>query len=208
MPAQAAPASAPATIAATMCRKPGSWGSDDPIQTADDRPGEVLALPADVEHPAAERERDGEPGEDERHPDDQRLLQVDGRERLEVVHVPREPDVGVGERNPQLVGPDLEEPVEARAFEDRLVRVEGVLPGRGQDDEAPDQKREDGRQQRYDEPAGLLREREPGGEARGVAALRRAALDVPAPARGDGSGPLTRRPSCRRRSSRCRARPR
>ena len=32
MPAQAAPASAPATIAATMCRKPGSQGSDEPTQ--------------------------------------------------------------------------------------------------------------------------------------------------------------------------------
>ena len=33
MPAQTAPASPPATIATTMCRKPGSWGSDEPTQT-------------------------------------------------------------------------------------------------------------------------------------------------------------------------------
>ena len=33
IPAQTAPASAPATIAATMCRKPGSPGSDEPTQT-------------------------------------------------------------------------------------------------------------------------------------------------------------------------------
>ena len=58
-----------------------------------DRADEVLALAADVEHPAAERERDREPGADERDAGDQRLLQVDRRERLEVVHVPREPDV-------------------------------------------------------------------------------------------------------------------
>ena len=173
MPAQTAPASPPATIAAMMCRKSRQLGQRRADPNAHDRADEVLALPADVEHPAAEGERDREPGEDEPHPDDERLLQVDCRQRLEVVHVPRKPDVGLGERNPQLVGPDLEEPVEARAFEDRLVRVEGVLPGRGQDDEATDQKREDRRHERHDEPAGLLRNRQPGGEALRVAALWR-----------------------------------
>ena len=39
-----------------------------------------------------------------------------------------ERDVRVGEGDPQLVGPDLEEPVEPGSFEDRLVGVERVLP--------------------------------------------------------------------------------
>ena len=190
-----------------MCRKAGQPGQRRADPDGHDRAGEVLALPADVEHPAAERERDGEPGEDERHPDDQRLLQVDRRQRLEVVHVPREPDVGVGERDPKLVGPDLEEPVQPRAFEDRLVGVERVLPGRGQDDEAADQKREDRRQQRYDESAGLLREREPG--ARSSRSRRSPAGCRPsAPARRRVRLRSRDRLPCRRRSSRCRAPPR
>ena len=39
-----------------------------------DHPGDVLALAADVEHPAAEREGDRETDEDQRGRDDQRLL--------------------------------------------------------------------------------------------------------------------------------------
>ena len=50
---------------------------------------------------------------------------------------------------------------------------ERVLPGRDEDDEASDQEREDRRQQRHDDPAGLLRNRQPGGEALRVAALWR-----------------------------------
>ena len=42
-----------------------------------DRADDVLALAADVEQPAAEREGDGEPGEDERRrQQEQRLLEV------------------------------------------------------------------------------------------------------------------------------------
>ena len=52
---------------------------------AHDRAGQVLALAADVEHAAAERERDREPGQDERDEGDQRLLQVVGGQRLDVV---------------------------------------------------------------------------------------------------------------------------
>ena len=45
----------------------------------EDRPHDVLALTADVEEPAAEGERDGETGEDQRRRDDQRLLHVERR---------------------------------------------------------------------------------------------------------------------------------
>ena len=58
---------------------------DEPTQTGDDRAGDVLALPADVEEAAAERERDREPGEDQRRRQDQRLRQVVRRERVRVV---------------------------------------------------------------------------------------------------------------------------
>ena len=46
------------------------------MRTAAIEPGEVLPVTADVEEPAAEREGDGEAGEHERHPEDQRLLEV------------------------------------------------------------------------------------------------------------------------------------
>ena len=50
--------------------------NDEPIQTADVEADEVLALAADVEHPAAERERDREPGQDQRRRLEQRLREV------------------------------------------------------------------------------------------------------------------------------------
>ena len=56
----------------------------------------------------------------------QRLLEVRGRERLDVVRVPGEPDACVGERQADVVAPDLEEPGEPGAFEDRPVRLERV----------------------------------------------------------------------------------
>ena len=54
----------------------------------EDRADEVLALPADVEHAAAEREGNGEAGEDQRRRDQQRLLQVERRERALVARRP------------------------------------------------------------------------------------------------------------------------
>ena len=49
-------------------------GDADPVR--DDQADEVLALAADVEHPAAEREGNGEAGEDERRRLQQRLGEV------------------------------------------------------------------------------------------------------------------------------------
>ena len=84
---------------------------------------EVLALAADVEHPAAEREGDCERRQDERRRDDQRLLEVErGAEALVSLH-PRE------------------EPAQPGAGEDCLVGGEGVVAGRD-DDEAADEERE------------------------------------------------------------------
>ena len=45
----------------------------------DDRADDVLALAADVEQAAAERERDGEAGQDQRRRQEQRLLEVQRR---------------------------------------------------------------------------------------------------------------------------------
>jgi hypothetical protein len=85
---------------------------------------EILALTADVEHPAAEGERDRERGEDERRRDDQRLLEVERRAEALVALHPRE------------------EPVEPRTREDRLVRGERVVSRRDHH-EAADEEGED-----------------------------------------------------------------
>ena len=61
---------------------------EEPTQTREDRADDVLALAADVEQAAAERERDREAGEDQRRRLDQRLLQVQRRDRavLRLIH--------------------------------------------------------------------------------------------------------------------------
>ena len=60
-------------------RRPAREVDADPVR--DDQPDEVLALSADVEEAAAEREGDREAGEDQRRRRQQRLAQV---ERIEV----------------------------------------------------------------------------------------------------------------------------
>ena len=60
IPAQSAPQSAPATAAKRTWRNGFRPSNEEPIQTARTAPDDVLALPADVEEAAAERERDGE----------------------------------------------------------------------------------------------------------------------------------------------------
>ena len=84
-------------------RRPCSRTST-PTQFATIEPDEVLALAADVEQAAAERERDGEPGEDQRRRLQQRLGEV-VRVEVDRVRVPG----------------DVEEPVEARAVPDAAV---------------------------------------------------------------------------------------
>ena len=120
-------------------RHPFEVGSDPECR---DEADPVLALPADVEEPAAERERDRDPGEHERRHDDERLLQVVG---------------GVLARFPRDPG---EEPVEAGAFEDGFVGGDRVAAG-DQHDEPADQERKEGGDERDDDAA------EPGREPLG-----------------------------------------
>ena len=65
-PSSGARRASPTTSARRTCGIGLMPSNDEPIQTATIAPDEVLALAADVEQAAAERERDGEPGEDER----------------------------------------------------------------------------------------------------------------------------------------------
>ncbi len=81
IPAHAAPQSIAASTARSTCRNgfmPLNVGADP---DGEDRAHQVLALAADVEHAAAEGERDREPREDQRCREDQRLLEVERRER-------------------------------------------------------------------------------------------------------------------------------
>ena len=98
------------------------------------------------------------------------------------------------ERDPQLVGPDLEEPVQARALEDRPVRRQRVLAGRREHDEAADEEREDGRHQRDDDAAGALREVEPARDVRRGLAARGRLSTVPPPSGGVGLAHAAFRP--------------
>ena len=97
---------------------------------------EVLALAADVEHAAAEGERDREPREHERRRHEQRLLQVEAATTRVVVGDPRE------------------EPVQSCALEDRAVGRQRVLARGHEHDEAADQEREQRREERREDPAG------------------------------------------------------
>ena len=80
--------------------------NDEPTQTADERADEVLALAADVEQAAAERERDRQAGEDQRRRHDQRLLQVQRRDGAVLGADPREEPVQPGAVEDRLVGRD------------------------------------------------------------------------------------------------------
>ena len=76
MPAQTAPARRRAgKRAARAARARGRQPDADPDRR--DGADDVLALAADVEKAAAERERDGEPGEDQSRRNDQCLLEVE-----------------------------------------------------------------------------------------------------------------------------------
>ena len=64
----------------TMCSSAGMPVERRADPDGRERADEVLALAADVEQAAAERERDREAGEDQRRRMDQRLLQVQRRD--------------------------------------------------------------------------------------------------------------------------------
>src|SRR5215207_6573268 len=98
-------------------RRPSQVGSDE---EGGDESDPVLALSTDVEEPAAERKGDANCRQDKWRHQDQRLLMVVGSGFSSLTHDPGK------------------EPVEARAFEERLVGAERVVP-RDQDNEAADQ---------------------------------------------------------------------
>ena len=106
---------------------------------------EVLALAADVEQAAAERERHRQAGEDQRRRDDQRLLEVEGGDGAVLLADPRE------------------EPVQPGALEDRPVGLDRVLAGE-RDDEAADREGQQRGQQRRDDAAAAQVAREPAGD--------------------------------------------
>ena len=88
IPPHTAPAAHAPSIARTMCGKPGiavERRADPDRHVGAD---EVLALAADVEQAAAEGERHRQAGEDQRRRDDQRLLEVQRRDRavLALIH--------------------------------------------------------------------------------------------------------------------------
>src|SRR5215210_2016226 len=118
----------------------------DPVGAED--PDEVLAVSADVEQPAAERERDREARQDQRGRLQQRLAEVVGGGAR---------DIGVPRRN---------EPVEAGALDDVPVGDERVVAG-GEHEQPADQKRHQRRRRRDGDPAGALPEREAGGDGLG-----------------------------------------
>ncbi len=103
------------------------------------RADDVLALAADVEQAAAERERDGEAREDERRRQDQRLLQVDGRH------------VALGAVESQ--GKNQLSPAPSKIA--RYV-VERVAARGDEHHETADEEREERRQERCEEASGAL----------------------------------------------------
>ena len=201
MPASRAPASTPATTASRMWTRPGRPGSSEPTQTPMIAPARYWPWPPMLNMPQRNAKATASP------------VRTSGTKLISVCwrlyaasdsmsfDVPRERNVRVRERDPELVGADLEEPVHPRALEDRLVGRERVLAGRGEHDEAADQEREDHRQQRHDDSAGLLCERIARREAR-----RRRPRPCRRPRAGGGAPARSLTPpSARRRSSRRRA---
>ena len=133
---------------------------------AGDDADEVLALAADVEEAATERERDREARQGERRREDQHLLEVVGV----VVHdgrVPPEEDVGVRERDVDVVVAEVDEPRQPCAGDDSLVDLPRVV-ARRRDDDAAHQEREQGGDHGDDDSAGTLPDREVLGDARRV----------------------------------------
>ena len=81
------------------------------------------------------------------------------------VGVPPEEDLVMRERDVDVVVAELEEPVQAGAVPDRLVRAQRVV-ARREHDEAAREEREQHGEERRDDAAGALVEREPLGDAR------------------------------------------
>ena len=138
-------------------REAGQLGAD---RHRGDHADQVLALTADVEEPGAESERHGEGGEDQRGAQDQRLLQVDRRDRdrvrlrrVEVVRASDRPDVDEPVGEPRKPGP----------VEDSAVDGDRI-PSRCEHDEAADEEGDERRDDRRDDASGPLVEREPTGQ--------------------------------------------
>ncbi len=135
-------------------------GEVDAEPVGDEQADEVLAVAADVEHPAAEREGHGEAGQDERRRLQQRLR--------DVVRGDDCPSTETSVRR-------MEEPVQSRAVEDlleddeRLVRTAVLCRG---DDDPLTTKAKSTVIDRHDDPTGALLQREARREA-GWRLLRR-----------------------------------
>ena len=76
MPPQNAPPRIPARMQRATCSGRGRPSKCVPTSSGEDEPDPVLALAADVEEPAAEREGDRERGKDQRRRGAEGLLQV------------------------------------------------------------------------------------------------------------------------------------
>ena len=197
----AAPASIASAIARKTCRPCAMPAHDEPTQTETIAPVMYWPWPPMLKRPQRNANATASPVQISVVVRISVCVQVVRRERVRV-GVPPEEDVVVRERDVDVVVAELEEPVQAGAVPDRLVRPERVV-ARREHDEPAGEEREDDREERRDDPAGALVEREPLRDARRV---RR-------PARRLG-GSLGRRRSCGarlaacRRSSRSRAPPR
>src|SRR5207302_10485781 len=121
-----------------------------------------------------------EPGQRERGPEDERLLEVGRRGGCDVVRVPGKPDPRVREREADRVVADLEEPVEPGAAEDRAVglRRVGEAARRREDDDAADHEGEQERQERRDDAARLLPDAVALRQARAARLRRRVLLEL------------------------------
>ena len=134
-----------------------------PDPDAGDDADEVLALSADVEQAAAECERHGEAGQDQRSREDQGLLEVVCR-IVRGRRVPPEEDVVVREGNIDVVVAEMLEPVQAAAEDDSAIHLVRPMPrvlesrgraGREHDDAAHEECEED-RDDRCDDSARAL----------------------------------------------------
>ena len=153
MPAHNPPAIAAATTATRHMQERRKRVERRADPHRGDRADDVLPLPADVEQPAAECERDGQSCEDEHRELDECLLEI------------ARGDAWIGARLPG------EEPVEPRSVEDRPVGGERILSADHEHDQAAYEEREEQGQKRDRNGAGATAERDTARERLGRRAV-------------------------------------